>query len=106
MDAKERNVTEQGTLRVALVGTGAIAHAHAGVLALDPLADLVAVAAPTPAVRDTFADEFGVAGRFDSLDDLLAAGPVDVVHLCTPPGLHKDQAITALRGGAHVVCEK
>jgi predicted dehydrogenase len=28
------------------------------------------------------------------------------VHLCTPPGLHKDQAITALRGGAHVVCEK
>ena len=28
------------------------------------------------------------------------------MHLCTPPGLHKDQAITALRGGAHVVCEK
>ena len=47
-----------------------------------------------------------MAGRYDSLDALLAAETVDVVHLCTPPGLHKDQAITALRGGAHVVCEK
>ncbi|MBO3102048.1 Gfo/Idh/MocA family protein [Cellulomonas fengjieae] len=92
--------------RVAIVGTGAIAHAHASVLAADPLASLVAVADLNPAVRDAFADEFGVAGRYDSLDDLLAAGPIDVVHLCTPPGLHRDQAITALRSGAHVVCEK
>ena len=57
-------------------------------------------------MRDVFADQFGVAGRYDSLDALLAAETVDVVHLCTPPGLHRDQAIAALRGGAHVVCEK
>jgi predicted dehydrogenase len=57
-------------------------------------------------VRDAFADEYGVPGRYDSLDDLLAAESVDVVHLCTPPGLHRDQAIAALRAGAHVVCEK
>jgi predicted dehydrogenase len=92
--------------RVAIVGTGAIAHSHAKVLATDPLASLVAVADPDPAVRDTFADEFGVTGRYDSLDDLLGGQSVDVVHLCTPPGLHRDQAITALRAGAHVVCEK
>lgn len=96
----------QGTLRVAIVGTGAIAHAHVGVLAADPLASVVAVADPNPTVRDAFADQFGVAGRYGSLDDLLAAESVDVVHLCTPPGLHRDQAIAALRGGAHVVCEK
>lgn len=96
----------EGRLRVALVGTGAIAHAHAGVLAADPHAEVVAVADPNPAVRDAFADEFGVPGRYDSLDQLLGTESVDVVHLCTPPGLHKDQAITALRAGAHVVCEK
>ncbi|MDQ0375732.1 Gfo/Idh/MocA family protein [Cellulomonas humilata] len=99
-------MTEQGTLKVAIVGTGAIAHAHAQVLGRDPLASVVAVADPTSAVREKFADEYRVAGRYDSLDALLAAETVDVVHLCTPPGLHKDQAITALRAGAHVVCEK
>ena len=98
MQAREPDVTEQGTLKVAIVGTGAIAHAHAQVLGRDPLASVVAVADPTPAVREKFADEYTVAGRYDSLDALLAAETVDVVHLCTPPGLHKDQAITALRG--------
>ncbi|WP_421743186.1 Gfo/Idh/MocA family protein [Cellulomonas sp.] len=96
----------QGVLKVAIVGTGAIAHAHASVLAADPQVAIAAVADPNPTVRDAFADQFGVAGRYDSLDDLLAAETVDVVHLCTPPGLHKDQAIAALRAGAHVVCEK
>lgn len=102
--------TPQGALRVAIVGTGAIAHAHARVLAADPLATLVAVADPNARVRDAVADEYGVPGRYSDLGSLLAtgsgAGPVDVVHLCTPPGLHRDQAIAALRAGAHVVCEK
>src|SRR6188508_169113 len=101
MQAREPDVTElsQSMLRVAIVGTGAIAHAHATVLAADPLASVVAVADPSPAVRDAFADQYAVAGRYGSLDELLAAETVDVVHLCTPPGLHRDQAIAALRGG-------
>lgn len=98
--------TEPGSLRVAIVGTGAIAHAHQQVLDVDPAAVVVAVADPNPQVRDAFADRYGIAGRYGTLDDLLAAEHVDVVHLCTPPGLHRDQAVTALRAGAHVVCEK
>nr|WP_205687335.1 Gfo/Idh/MocA family oxidoreductase [Cellulomonas endophytica] len=103
-------------MRVAIVGTGAIAHAHAKALALDPGADLVAAADPVPAARDAYAAEYGVARTYDDLTALLAgerahaagpdAPPVDVVHLCTPPGLHRDQAVEALRAGAHVVCEK
>ena len=97
----------QGVLKVAIVGTGAIAHAHASVLAAGPAGRRSSRSrTPTPAVRDGFAGQFGVTGRYDSLDDLLAAETVDVVHLCTPPGLHKDQAIAALRAGAHVICEK
>ncbi|GIG21449.1 oxidoreductase [Cellulomonas chitinilytica] len=100
--------TVQDALRVAIVGTGAIAHAHARVLATDPRVTLVAVADPNPEVRDAFADEYAVPGRYADLDALLAAqvDVPDVVHLCTPPGLHRDQAVAALRAGAHVVCEK
>lgn len=97
---------DAAVLRVAIVGTGAIAHAHQQVLDANPGATVVAVADPNPEVRDVFADRYGIPGRYGSLDELLAAETVDVAHLCTPPGLHRDQAITALRAGAHVVCEK
>ncbi|AEE47425.1 Gfo/Idh/MocA family protein [Cellulomonas fimi] len=92
--------------RVAIVGTGAIAHAHQRVLDTDPGVHVVAVADPSTQVRDAFADQYGIHGRYGTLEELLAAQPVDVVHLCTPPGLHRDQAVAALRAGAHVVCEK
>ena len=40
------------------------------------------------------------------LDDVLDRADVDVVDLCTPPGLHLAQATAALGAGKHVVCEK
>ena len=76
------------------------------VLAADPLASSSPSPTRTPPCGTCSPTSSGCAGRYDSLDDLLATEPVDVVHLCTPPGLHRDQAIAALRGGAHVVCEK
>ncbi|GIG27829.1 Gfo/Idh/MocA family protein [Cellulomonas marina] len=94
-------------LRVALVGTGAIAHAHAAAVAADPGAEVVAVADPAAEVRATFTERFGVPRTYPDLAALLAGeAGVDVVHLCTPPGLHRDQAVQALSAGAHVVCEK
>ena len=100
-------MTEQGTLKVAIVGTGAIAHAHARVLGARPAGVGRRGRGPQPGRAGRVRRPVRrCAGRYDSLDALLAAETVDVVHLCTPPGLHKDQAITALRAGAHVVCEK
>ena len=29
-----------------------------------------------------------------------------MLHVCTPPGVHAEQAIAALDAGLHVVCEK
>lgn len=42
---------------------------------------------------------------FNSLDALLDTRP-DVVVIATPPDTHMDVAVAALRGGAHVFCEK
>lgn len=42
---------------------------------------------------------------FDSLEELLAAGP-DVVVVATPPGSHADVCVQVLAAGAHVICEK
>jgi predicted dehydrogenase len=93
-------------LRAAIVGTGAIANAHAAAIAAAPAAELVAVADRELAPAQAFAERWGGPAVFGSLDELLASGGVDVLHVCTPPGVHAEQAIAALDAGVHVICEK
>jgi predicted dehydrogenase len=101
-------MTSHTPLRAAILGTGAIANAHATALAATPDAELVAVADRDAEHAGVFAQRWGVdpAAVFASLDELLAGGGVDVLHICTPPGVHAEQAIAALDAGLHVVCEK
>lgn len=54
----------------------------------------------------TIGDEFGIARRTTSLDEVLRMDDVDIVDLCTPPTLHVEQALAALAAGKHVICEK
>ena len=97
---------EHAPLRAAIVGTGAIANAHAEALAATADAELVAVVDRDPELARAFAERWGVPSTAASLDALLADGGVDVLHVCTPPGVHAEQAIAALDAGVHVVCEK
>jgi predicted dehydrogenase len=68
--------------------------------------ELVAVADVMPGRAAEFAAEYGIAAAHTSVEDLLAAGHIDVVHLCTPPGVHGPQAAAAFAHGAHVIAEK
>ncbi len=43
---------------------------------------------------------------YESLDELLAAPDVDLVHVVTTPDQHAPHALAALRAGKHVLCEK
>jgi predicted dehydrogenase len=93
-------------LRVALVGTGAIAERHGEAVAAYPCASLVAVTDHSRAVADAFAERHHVRAVYDDLEALLAAEKPDVVLVCTPPGSHHGQVSQAFAAGAHVVVEK
>ena len=93
-------------LRCAIVGTGAIAHSHARSIQASSQARLVAVTDLSRPSADRFAAEWGHPTVYDSLDELLAAEHPDVVHICTPPGAHRDQTVAAFAAGAHVIVEK
>jgi predicted dehydrogenase len=102
-------------LRIAIVGTGGIARTHATGIA-EAGAALAAAGgrgARLVAVMDidedrlgSFAGEFGVNETYDSLDDLLAKGRPDLVHVCTPPSAHVGPALGCLRAGVSVLVEK
>ena len=94
-------------ITVAIVGTGNIARFHAEALqALADQAELVAAAdVDTTSLRE-FCAKYHVPAAHGTLADLLAAGPPDLVHVCTPPGAHADVALSCLEAGSSVLVEK
>ena len=55
---------------------------------------------------DAIGDEFSIARRTTSFDEVLAMPDIDIVDICTPPSIHGKLILQALRAGKHVVCEK
>lgn len=97
-------------LRTAVVGTGGIARSShlpaLRTLAAEGETEIVAaVDVAEDAVR-AFADEAGIAYAATDLDAMLADVRPDLVVLCTPPAVHREQSVAALTAGAWVWCEK
>jgi len=104
-----------GPIRVAIVGTGGIARIQAAALrpgtpgpAAAELAAAVLAAATDidPDRLAGFAREHEVPATYRHLDDLLADARPDLVHICTPPFAHHQQALACLRAGVSVLVEK
>lgn len=93
-------------LRVAILGTGGVAHLHAQALRPIDGVELVAAADPSETHLAAFTETHEVASRFSSLDEMLATQTIDVLHICTPPGGHAEQTASGFSAGAHVVVEK
>lgn len=56
--------------------------------------------------RAAAGDEFSIARRTSSFDELLRMDDVEIIDICTPPALHVSQILAALAAGKEVVCEK
>lgn len=93
--------------RVAIIGTGGIAHAHADALrALGSKAELVAVADVDAHRAREFAAEFGAPRFYTDAAELFAAEALDLVHICTPPHSHVPLALLAQGAGVPALVEK
>jgi predicted dehydrogenase/nucleoside-diphosphate-sugar epimerase len=106
MDKTKTGSTEGQRLRIGLLGAGQMAQQHARAIArLGNLAELVAIADPYP-VPDDMRAEHPQAAVFGSLQEMLRALSLDVIHICTPPDTHEDLAQAALEAGSHIYVEK
>jgi len=96
---------EDKKVKFAIVGCGHIGKRHAEMAARNVEAELVALC--------DVADENSLGiERFDvpffaSIDELLSSNiEIDVLNICTPNGVHSEQAEKALDKGIHIVVEK
>jgi predicted dehydrogenase len=94
-------------VRVGLVGCGFVSelhmYAYKRVYGVD--AAVTAVAARGDHVV-AFARKHGITTTYRSFAELLADRDIDVVDICTPPMLHAEMIVAAMRAGKHVICEK
>ena len=92
-------------VRIGIAGTGAISQAYAeAVRGLDEVR-LVAACDTDAAAARRFESATGCP-TYSSLGQMMAAGRLDAVVICTPPATHEAMATQALDRGVHVLCEK
>jgi predicted dehydrogenase len=93
-----------------MVGIGAIGAGSFGLFALQQFLQientrLIAIAATHREGADSIAQRFGAA-HLDRIEELVNHPEVDLVYISTPPFLHYEQSMLALKAGKHVICEK
>ena len=93
-------------LKVAVVGCGKIADAHASQIRRIGGADIVGVCDREILMARQLYERFPVGRYFDDVAELLAETRPDVVHVTTPPLSHFDIARSCLESGCHVYVEK
>jgi myo-inositol 2-dehydrogenase / D-chiro-inositol 1-dehydrogenase len=92
------------TVRVGLVGAGAVGARHGRTLAGFPDVELVGICDPVAAVGTALGSELGVP-TVDDLGSLVRAG-VDAVWLCVPPFAHGDLELALVAAGLPFFVEK
>ncbi len=100
-------MAEARALRVAVVGCGKIAAAHAGAYVRDGRARLAAAVDPAAEAAADFARRFGVPRTYPDHRAMLDAERPDVVSVCTWPPDHPAPVVDAAAAGARgILCEK
>jgi len=94
-------------IRVGLIGSGFVAelhmYAYKRVYGVD--VEVAAVVSRGDHV-EPFARKHGIAQTHRDYRALLADSKIDVVDICTPPALHTEMIVAAVKAGKHVICEK
>jgi len=93
-------------IRFAVVGCGHIGKRHATMILNNSETELVAMCDSNDE-SSLALESFKNIPFFKSLDDLIESGiDFDVANICTPNGMHSDQAVAILNHNKHIVVEK
>lgn len=87
-----------------IIGAGMIGETHARVLSR--MGFELALCDTLRENLDRLGGEFGIAERYEDIDDALERSGADAAVICTPNHLHASAAVKAMEKGLNVLCEK
>jgi len=95
-----------GKIKIAVVGCGRISAKHFEAIQQHSNSlELVALCDTNKKVLNEHTIKFNVDG-YTSMLEMLNSAKIDIVAICTPSGLHPDQAALAAKHKVHVITEK
>ena len=95
-------------VKIGIVGTGGIAHAHMGPYKTFNDVEIVGACDIVPGKARDFLDRFGLNDKpaFNNVYDLIKNVEMDGASVCTYNTTHAECAIALLEAGINVLCEK
>jgi len=102
---EDKAMNESKPLGFGLVGCGDFGRFCLAAYGKVPEVRIAAVADVRREAADALGGQFGVPAFYDARE-LIRRSEVDIVHVATPPSTHHELAISAIRAGKHVLCEK
>jgi predicted dehydrogenase len=93
-------------LKIAIIGCGKIADAHAAQIQRLPDCEIVAVCDNQELMARQLYERFPVKAFYTDIAGMLEASRPDVVHITTPPQSHLPIALQCLDYGCHLFVEK
>jgi len=95
------------TVRIAIIGAGAVAdYHHVPGIRIDPRAELVAACDPNEELLAKRQADWGPIRTTPRYEDIAADPDIDAVIICTPNYTHLAITLACVAGGKHVMCEK
>ena len=100
-------MSKTGRVKVGIIGSQFQAHCHAEAFRQIPdVAQVVAVASPTPGNAEKLAKNYGIERIFTDYRRMLAEDDIEMVTITAPNYLHAQMTIDIAKAGKHVLCEK
>jgi myo-inositol 2-dehydrogenase/D-chiro-inositol 1-dehydrogenase len=99
-------LSTQRPVRFGLIGFGAWGKHHADAIHKCPDAQLVSIAARSPASVAAAREAYPAARVYDDYRQLIAAGEIDCIDVVVPSHLHVEVGSAVLSAGHHLLLEK
>ncbi|NLZ89784.1 MAG: Gfo/Idh/MocA family oxidoreductase [Clostridiales bacterium] len=93
-------------IRIGIIGTGIIAHAHLDAYQRIPGVQVVAACDILEDKLAAFCDKYDIPHRYADFRKMLERDDLDAVDICVHNNLHMPLAVRVLRAGFHCYCEK
>lgn len=93
-------------IKVAIIGTGGMAHVHAQDYSKNPGAQLTACCDLDESRAKAFAEKYKIPSYYTDVDTMLDQAEVDAVSIVTPDSSHKPVSLKCIARKKHVLCEK
>ncbi|MGE6630572.1 Gfo/Idh/MocA family protein [Bacillus sp. NPDC077027] len=93
-------------MKIATIGTGVIVEGFLQAIESLEGASCHAVYSRKEETAKQLADKFGIRTIYTDLTAMLKDPDIDFVYIASPNSLHAEHAMTALKNGKHVICEK